>query len=156
MARKKLIRISEHDLIDILFYARRYCDRRATYAPSEFNRIYENIRSANPGFLDKYDSPKDRTLMDDGRFWPHAQDGWFKDGRCDARPTNARKVYMNYARYICSECAVEEGGTWPECNCATMHSSFCDLCKEQKMLAAVGDWDWPRNHPFALQRWNRD
>ncbi len=156
MPREKLIRISKHDLIDLIFYARRYCDRRATYTPSEFNRIYEKIRVDNPGFLEAGDTPPDNTLMNEGRFWPHAQDGMYVDGTYDARPTSVRNIYMNYARYICNDCAVAEGGTWPECHCATMHSSYCDLCKEKATLAAIGDWEWPRNHPFALQRWNRD
>ncbi len=85
--------IHDQDLMDLIFWARRYCDRRATYAPSSFNRIYKKIMS-------KYGLPndealklrsiendqKDETLMKNGSYWPYAQDGMFdeKTGSYDA------------------------------------------------------------------------
>lgn len=81
-----MIEVEEKDLLSLIYFSRRYCDGRATYAPSLFNDIYKRIRSAQPEFLrsgDKFDS----TLKDKGNYWPYAQDGWFnKDtGDCDAR-----------------------------------------------------------------------
>ena len=44
--------------------------------------------------------------------------------------------------YLCSECAEEHGGKWPEGHCATFHESTCELCGEQKYLCCVSDWNW--------------
>ncbi len=74
---KQTIKISERDLIDLIHYARRYCDGRSTYSPSEFNQIYSRIRADNPDFIKCYDI-KDKTLMNNGEFWPYAQDGMYK------------------------------------------------------------------------------
>ena len=69
----KKIEIDENDLIDLLYWARRYCDNRSTYAPSRFNKIYNKIRNEYPDFIiicDKFDS----TLKNNGIYWPYAQD----------------------------------------------------------------------------------
>ncbi len=74
------ISVSQKDLSDLIFYARRYCDGRSTYAPSEFNKIYKRIRRNFPDFIrckDKFDI----TLMDNGKYWPYAQDGQFDEKR---------------------------------------------------------------------------
>lgn len=78
--------ISQCDLINLIHWARRYCDYRMTYAPSEFNKIYNRICSDNPYMircLDKFDS----ILMNNGEFWPYAQDGNYNPdtGAFDAR-----------------------------------------------------------------------
>lgn len=78
--------ISERDLIDLIHWARRYCDFRRTYAPSEFNRIYNRIRSDNPDMI-RCKDVMDETLMNKGEFWPYAQDGQYNPDTCvfDAR-----------------------------------------------------------------------
>ena len=73
-----MIKIDPKDLIDLIYYARRYCDGRATYAPSEFNAIYQRIRSENPDFIRKYDH-FDPTLTLEGTFFPYAQDGMYNE-----------------------------------------------------------------------------
>jgi len=73
-----MIKIEPQDLIDLIYYARRYCDSRATYAPSHFNNIYQRIRSENPDFIRKYDH-FDFTLRDRGAYWPYSQDGMYNE-----------------------------------------------------------------------------
>ena len=45
--------------------------------------------------------------------------------------------------YLCDECARRNGGKWPKGHAATMHIGKCDICKNERSLANVGDWDWP-------------
>jgi len=45
--------------------------------------------------------------------------------------------------YICTACAEECGGVWPEGHVATFHESECGLCGNRKALSNVGDWNWP-------------
>lgn len=82
----KEIEIDHRDLADLIFYARRYCDRRKTYACREFNDIYKRIWSDNPDFIRTYDK-MDRILRDQGKFWPYVQDGDYNEetGAFDAR-----------------------------------------------------------------------
>jgi len=63
-------------LMELVFWARRYCDRRISYAVNDFNKIYRYLRSKHPDLLrtkDKF-AP---TLMDNGTYWPFAQDGMY-------------------------------------------------------------------------------
>ena len=53
--------------------------------------------------------------------------------------------------YICSECAEEKGGEWPEGHCATFHYNDCPYCGKRKALASVGDWNWPDRKPRGLR-----
>jgi hypothetical protein len=71
----KKIQVLECDLLDLIHYARRYCDSRSTYAPREFNKIYIRIKLAYPNFIRKDEF--DNTLKDSGTYWPYAQDGMF-------------------------------------------------------------------------------
>ena len=43
---------------------------------------------------------------------------------------------------ICSECAEERGGKWPEGHAATMHTAECKYCGDEAALANIGDWNW--------------
>jgi len=80
------VTISQEDLIELLYWARRYCDGRATYAPTRFNWIYNRIRSQYPDLL-RFKDEFDGTLKDKGAYWPYAQDAMYneKTGAYDAR-----------------------------------------------------------------------
>jgi len=84
--KKKLVKIESKDLLELIYWARRYCDGRSTYAPSSFNNIYVRIRSDYPDLL-RYEDRLDETLMNNGSYWPYAQDGMYdeKTGSFDAR-----------------------------------------------------------------------
>ncbi len=79
--------IEERDLLDLIHWARRYCDYRSTYAPSSFNACYDRIKKLHPNLIEMKDN-LDKTLMLDGKFWPYAQDGMYdaSTGIFDARP----------------------------------------------------------------------
>lgn len=81
------MKISEEDLLELIYWARRYCDGRATYAPSRFNQLYDKIVQMNPTIFIKEKDQFDQTLMDKGKYWPYAQDGMFNEntGAYDAR-----------------------------------------------------------------------
>jgi hypothetical protein len=83
---KKDILIDADDLMELVHWARRYCDGRSTYVPSTFNRIYDCLRSKHPDLIRCKDQ-FDKTLKDKGVYWPHAQDGMYneKTGDFDAR-----------------------------------------------------------------------
>lgn len=66
------IKISERDLLDLISWARRYCDNRSTYAPSSFNQLYDRL-VIDCSFIEEYDE-KDHTLKDRGKYFPHAYD----------------------------------------------------------------------------------
>lgn len=78
--------VDEDDLLELVYWARRYCDGRSTYAPTRFNWIYQKIRSENPDLIRCKDQ-FDKTLKDKGAYWPYAQDGQYdsKTGSFDAR-----------------------------------------------------------------------
>jgi len=80
------VQISINEMLDLLYWARRYCDGRATYAPTDFNRIYQRIRSSYPDLLRCKDQ-FDPTLKDKGKYWPYCQDGMYNasTGSFDAR-----------------------------------------------------------------------
>jgi len=82
-----MIKIEEFDLLELIHWARRYCDGRATFAPSSFNNVYARIRSSYPDLLRCKDD-FDETLLEKGKYWPYAQDGMYKErnGSYDARP----------------------------------------------------------------------
>lgn len=73
---KENVTISSRHLLDLIYWARRYCDGRATFAPKDFNEIYQSIRSDYPDLLRCYDQ-FDATLKDNGAYWPYAQDGMY-------------------------------------------------------------------------------
>lgn len=81
------------DLLDLIHWSRRYCDQRATYAPSSFNQLYDRIKSEYSELLDSKDE-FDHTLKDKGTYWPYAQDGMHNTstGAYDARPKKPTEV----------------------------------------------------------------
>jgi len=64
------------DLLDLIYYARRYCDGRRTYAPFEFNSIYKRLLEDHPE-ITKGDL-FDKTLNEGGKNWPYASNGDFE------------------------------------------------------------------------------
>jgi hypothetical protein len=82
-----MIEVPNHILRDLLFFSRRYCDGRRTYAPSEFNDIYMELEKLHGSALIRAIDMPDKTLMDGGNFWPYAQDGMYDEqtGHFDAR-----------------------------------------------------------------------
>ena len=78
----KKISVDQASLLDLIHWARRYCDGRSTFAPSTFNQIYQILRKQEPEFMQN-DKP-DVSV----KHWPWAQDGMYKEetGAFDARP----------------------------------------------------------------------
>lgn len=78
--------INSDILMELIFWARRYCDGRSTYAPTRFNWIYKYLRNKYPDLL-RYKDQFDQTLKNKGSYWPYAQDGMYdeKSGCFDAR-----------------------------------------------------------------------
>lgn len=85
------VKIELTDLLEMVFWARRYCDGRSTYAPSSFNNRYESLNYDTLGQLQLQDK-KDDTLQDKGEYWPFAQDGMFNPDNLsfDARPRKCK------------------------------------------------------------------
>jgi len=78
--------LEAHIVMELIFWARRYCDGRATFAPNSFNNIYKDIRSKYPDMV-RCSDEFDDTLKDKGAYWPYAQDGMYNPdtGAYDAR-----------------------------------------------------------------------
>ncbi len=83
--KEKTTVVSQKLLMELLFWARRYCDGRSTYAPSTFNGIYAVLMEKCPELVD-FDRMDD-TLTANGKYWPHAQDGMYDEvtGHFEAR-----------------------------------------------------------------------
>ena len=60
-------------VLEMVYWARRYCDGRSTYSPSSFNHAYEMLDYQSLGKI-KTNDREDKTLMEEGKFWPYAQD----------------------------------------------------------------------------------
>lgn len=80
------VSIRKDTLLDLIHWARRYCDGLVTYDPSLFNRCYRKIIKEYPEIssLDQFD----RTLKDEGSYWPYCKDGWYEweKSQYDAMP----------------------------------------------------------------------
>jgi len=85
-------KVEEKDLLNLLHWARRYCDSRSTYVALDFNRIYDRLMENYDSILEK--DQKDETLKDFGRYWPYAQDREYdeKTGKYNAIPIKSRKL----------------------------------------------------------------
>lgn len=83
--KEKTTVVSQKVLMELLYWARRYCDGRSTYAPHTFNGIYDILVKNCPELVD-FDHI-DITLKDEGQYWPYAQDGMYnEETKCfDAR-----------------------------------------------------------------------
>ncbi len=42
--------------------------------------------------------------------------------------------------YLCSDCAREVGGRWPENHQATFHKGKCGMCGEEKSICNIRNW----------------
>lgn len=62
-------------LLELIHWARRYADRRCTWVPNDFNKIYDEIMTQHP-FLKDHEF-KDKTLTENGKYFPYAKDGNF-------------------------------------------------------------------------------
>lgn len=81
------VKVDLEDILEMVYWARRYCDGRSTYAPSSFNKRYQNLNYETMGQLQIQDKHDD-TLTNEGEYWPFAQDGMFNPETFafDARP----------------------------------------------------------------------
>lgn len=53
--------------------------------------------------------------------------------------------------FICSDCAKERGGRWPECHCATMHYDKCEYCgRLEQALCATTDYLWGKEKTLKV------
>lgn len=67
---------------------------------------------------------------------------------------------MNFY-WICSACAKELGGVWPQNHVATVAYMKCECCdgKKQRSDEAIAPWvdyDWPDKKKTKAARANRD
>lgn len=62
--------------------------------------------------------------------------------------------------WICSACATERGGVWPEPLVATLTQTTCKYCNGEKQLenfiAPWVDWDWGDQKLSRIARLSRD
>jgi hypothetical protein len=58
--------------------------------------------------------------------------------------------------YVCRACAEAAGGVWPKGHYATFHAGPCPVCGNQRSLASVEDWNWPRGKPAGWRGSGRD
>ena len=59
--------------------------------------------------------------------------------------------------YICSECAAENGGTWPDGHCCTVTEGKCKYCGEEGTIIPWVDFDWPKDKEIdAIAKRRRD
>jgi len=77
-----MVEIDLYDLVDMMYWSRRYCDGRSTYAPSDFNIKYRKFLLLYGEKNDRAYGGKaligdhhDHVLTHDGRYWPFAVDG---------------------------------------------------------------------------------
>lgn len=68
-----MIEIEQEDLLQLIHWARRYCDGKCTFDPYEFNSMYRKLRQLNPNLMDA--DKIDNRLSDDGMQWPYAVEG---------------------------------------------------------------------------------
>lgn len=68
-----MIVIEERDLLNLIKWSRRYCDSRKTYVASSFNDILYGLYKKYPHL--KREDKVDDCLMNEGEFFPWAQDG---------------------------------------------------------------------------------
>lgn len=95
---KKRKRISSDEKVieairEILWMARRYADGRLTFSALSFNDAYDVLRDCFGDQIEYNNKEVDLTLTGDGKFFPYAQDGQYKelDGSFDC--VSGRKYF---------------------------------------------------------------
>ncbi len=75
------------DLYELLWMARRYANRRSTFSPHTFNKLYQTLRDLYPEEIASIDKPD--VEID---YWPWAQDGHYNPStkQFDAIPVGER------------------------------------------------------------------
>jgi hypothetical protein len=56
-----------------------------------------------------------------------------------------------YPRAICSDCASEHGGEWPEGHVGSFYLDKCGWCRETKVVTAPRDYGYPE-YPFKNKK----
>lgn len=79
MKPKFTVDINENDLLDLIHFARRYCDGRMTGVSDTFNEIYNRLNDWHPGLM-----ARERTDIHVVKGFPYATDGM------DMRKNNER------------------------------------------------------------------
>lgn len=99
-----MIEIENSDLLELITYARRYCDGRNTYAPFSFNAIYQKLKFRYPNIFPDKDE-FDLILTNKGQFWPYAQDGHYdaSTGNFDAISKKEQLKQSDFKK-ICPDC----------------------------------------------------
>ena len=68
------VTLHRQSLLDLIHWARRYCDMRSTFAPSTFNSLYNHIKDTQPeALIDEFD---DSEVC---KFFPYAQNGMYDE-----------------------------------------------------------------------------
>lgn len=73
--------------------------------------------------------------------------GWYKAGNrwtCTVETIGPEFAEESCeAGFICRNCAVLAGGTWPHGHVATTHSGVCPQCGQTRGLVSIDDYNWP-------------
>lgn len=63
-----------------------------------------------------------------------------------------KQIEMDFEHYwLCSECAKERGGTFPEGHCCTVMADKCPYCNETKTVIPYVDFNWPTRKTAHLR-----
>lgn len=64
-----------------------------------------------------------------------------------------QKKKMDFKHYwLCSDCATERGGSFPDNHvCTVLPDQECPYCHDKKTLVPYVDFDWP-GHDFRYAR----
>lgn len=54
----------------------------------------------------------------------------------------------HYPSWICTECAVKNGGSMPEDHMATWHMGVCGVCSKEKAVTEPRDFRYPKIEGF--------
>lgn len=90
------IKITVYQLLDLIHWARRYCDGRKTPAPHQFNLMYWEIINRYPDIATMDKEKIDITISN----FPFAQDGMYEEGdsNFDAIPAKAKSYVDNISK----------------------------------------------------------
>lgn len=49
----------------------------------------------------------------------------------------------NYPAWICTQCAEDNHGKWPDLHLGTWHMDICDVCNKERAVTQPKDWGYP-------------